>query len=383
MKTGLKLLTSCAIMLTLTSCGEEEIVYEESLYPVVETYLIPSGDTAPAFYSDVLTYTKENTGVLEGDEEEAEAEAAEGEEEAEPVELSKAEQKEADAEAKRLEAAREILLAEQTREFNKLNSVRIVSMQDPTETNATAVAEAEAEHLLAIGGEEGATAENLSSTEGEEDLSYLEDVELLPFVYTYDVSTTGSTGGEATASYVAHMQSSGFKIIDPFHPVENEYYEMLDPDFTQRSGTLALAKKASGDQKIFMIIVDWNPVGAVVTVYEEEGTLWIPPKKDSTAAKSSLSVSDAVNFFETRTPDSLGLDGNDMSEFSVYSSEAIVIMNGVSYRQFTITKNPVDGGGSAFGGTYLMDSEGNTLVLDRVTGTVSPLQVPNVYDTLN
>lgn len=398
MKKGLSLLTSLAMILSLTACGddgEEEIVYEESPFPVPAEYTIPSGDTAPAFYSNVLTEVAEWTVTLEGEEIYNEnGELIDIPDEGTSLgidteDLSKAEKKAIEAEEALLQAAYDLLDADLTREKNKLSSIQLVKIGDPTEKNALLVSEATEAYNLAVGEggaeaeeTEGATEENLSTVEVDPLEALIAELDYEPFVYTYDVTTTGSTGGQATAYYVEYMQKQGYKIIDPFHPVNNEYYEMLTPDFTQRAGTVALAKKASGTDKIFMIMVDWNYYGSVVLVYEEEGTLWIAPKK-STQAKTSITINEAVNYLETRTPSQLGLDGTSMEEYSVFTSEGLVIVNGVTYRQFTITKNPVNGNGSVFGGNYLIDTEGNTYAINQLTGTITPLQLTNIFDTLN
>lgn len=385
MKSVAKMLVSASLLLTLVSCGgEDEIVYEPSPYDIPTVYTLDSGDTAPAYYSNMMTYAQENATVTSLNEEGEEGEdggasaenlSADGEdaEEVDEDNLSKEEKKALAEEEKRVAAAIALLQEERTRELAKLTSIRLVSLLDPTEMNAASIEEARLAYLEANGlSEESATDE-----EGVEDLTYMDDVAISPFFYTYDVSSTGKAGGQVTSDYVSHMQSSGFKIIDPFHPVNNEYYEMLTPDFTQRAGTVALAKKASGVEKIFMVIVDWHYTGAAVTVYEEEGTLWIAPVK-STGSQGSLSINDVVGFLETRRPSDLGLDGSSMAEYNVFTSEGIVMVNGVTYRKFIISGK----GTGAYGGTYLVDAEGNTFVVDDVNNTVSPLKISNIYDTL-
>lgn len=407
MKSVVKLLTSSFLLLGLVACGgEEEIVYEESPHDILAVYTLMSGDTAPAYYSNILAYTAETATVeaqIAGDTGEEEEEEPEEDIDldnlAVPVPLSKDEekalekaQKELDKlleeEQKRLDAATEILQAERDREYAKIDSIRVIGMQDNSESYTEQVQEAKDAYLELYGGGDDAitatiTEKLTAKEEAGEELPYMTGIETPVFTYTYDVTTTGKTGSQVTGDYVSYMQSSGFKIIDAFHPVNNEYYEMLTPDFTQRAGTVALGKKASGTEKIFMILVDWYTTGATVTVYEEDGTLWIAPKKD-TATKSSLSINDVVSFFETRTPSQLGLEGSSMDEYSVYTFEGIVMINGVSYRQFNITRNAgIDGTGAGYGGNYLVDGDGNTFLIDKVTGTVSPLKLTNVFDTLN
>lgn len=391
MKKGISLLTCCALMLSLVSCGdaEEEIVYEESLHPLVPTYTLETGETAPAFYSNVFSYITANsivelTEIMEPGEVVVEVDTET---------MSKDEIKAYEAEQDRLEAARELKQLERDREMAKLGSVRMVSFFDASIPNAERVAAAteahEAELALIAEAEavNGPSEENLSNTEGEEggtsssaaeveDLSYLDDIVYDPYVYTYDISTTGKTGNQAAQEYIVYLQSSGYKVVDIFHPVNGEHYEMMDPDFTQRAGTAALAKKGSGVDKLAILIVDWHYNGVVVTMYQEDGTLWIAPKVE--AKPDTLTVSDAKNFLESRHPSQLGLEGDSMMDYFVLSSEALVYINSVAYREFSVVGPTGD-----FGGNFLIDSDGNTFRFNKMAGTIEPLTtVPNIFDTL-
>lgn len=399
MKTGVKLLLSTSLLLSLVSCGdaEEVITYEDSPIEVPLEYVLSEKDTAPAFYADMFAYAEANVVP--------EPEAADPD--AAAVELTKEQEAEKKEEDARLAAANELLQKELDAENNQIRSIQLVKAYDPTEANAAAIDEATQEHeaQLAAAAEvspapdpEGTVEAPLSNeTELEDgaevatpavtttpvdDDSYLDDVTQEAFVYTYDISSTGKSGGQVTGSYIDYMTSSGFKIIDSFHPVNDEYYEMLTPDFTQRAGTVSIAKKASGTDRLFLIVVDWNYHGAVVTVDFRDGTLWVAPKVDSAASKGALSISDAVNYLQTRNPTDLGLSGVSMNDYNVYTSEGVVMINGVSYREFTVTGKATETNGNTYGGRYLISAEGNVFTVDHTTGTAFPLNITNVYDTL-
>lgn len=403
MKTAIKHCLAALLLSGLVACGgEEEITYEPTPFDLPAEYVLTEEDTAPAFYSSVMDYVAES--VIQPVEE-----VEEVDEDAPPIILTKEEEKAAEAEAEMKAAAWEAELAEITVANNKLMSIRLVSLFDPSESNATALTEAQAaidEAALAAaeadaearaaaqeagepvgGSEDGVTEAPLSSeteeVEEEEPASLLDTVPQDAYIYTYDTSTTGKTGGQATAEYVTHMQGNGFKIIDAFHPVEGEYYEMVTPDFTQRAGTVAMARNLSVAGRLFMVLIDWNQNGAVVTVYSEPGTLWIAPKVKPAASKGALSIEDAVTFLGSRDPSDLGLTGTSMTEYSIYTAEGLLMINGQAYRQFNIAKKSTTGGGNEYAGSYLIESEGNTFKMDQVTGTVIPLQITNVYDTLD
>lgn len=387
MKTGVKLLTSCLLLMSLSACGdgEEEIVYEESPIPVPLEYALSADDTAPALYTDIFTYITENvvppieaTVIPEG------------------VELTKEEEKYLEEEEEKITAANELLQSELDKENAKLNSIRVVSAVDPTEANAAAIADATAlyeeekaariaEEFTVIP-EEGATEEQLSAeaepVEEVEDLSYLYEVEQDSFMYNYDVSTTGFTGGQVTGSYVSLMTSSGFKVINAYHPVGIEYYEMLTPDFTQRAGTVSLAKMATGTDRLMLITIDWHYFGATVSVEYIDGTLWVAPKKPAAQSKGSLSISDAVGFLGSRNPSDLGLSGASMTDYNIYTSEGLVMLSGEPYREFIITGKATGGNGSTYGGTYLINANGDTFSVEP-NGSVVPMNITNVFDTLS
>ncbi len=412
MKSALKIFASAMLLSALVGCGEveEEIVYDPSPYDLPSEYKLSDSDTAPVFFADVFSYIESNVVPVE----ESTAEETEVQ-----VELSKEEEKALEEEEKRLEAAQELLAKELERENNKLGSIQLVAVHDPTESNNELLAEAllEYEELKAsvvpaptVSSEEestpeGEVTEEQLSNEGEvsleptvdsapveetqqatvttglvDEATYLQAVELAPYVYNYDISTTGYTGGQATANYVDTMLSSRFKIIDAFHPVNDEYYEMLTPDFTQRAGTVTMAKMASGTARLMFVTVDWNYYGATVTVEYRDGTLWVAPVVKATSG--TLSIADAVAFLETRNPADLGLSGNSMTDYNVYTSEGLVMINGVSYRQFTVSGRATDGNGATYGGTYLINAEGLTFSVNQVTGAVTPLNIVNVYDTM-
>lgn len=395
MKKGAKLLASCLLILTLSACGDEEevIVYEESPFDVPLEYSL-GDDTAPAFYTDVFTYIAENV-----------APPIETTEIPEGKELTKEEEKYLEEEEEKLTAANELLQAELDKENNRLGSIRLVWSLDPTEENAEAIAArmeiyeeekaaaaaaaAEAYQIIPdeteeqLSGDEEGTLTTTVVVEEEEDFSFLQEVEQTGYVYNYDLTTTGYSGGQATGGYANLMISSGFKIIDPFHPVGIEYYSMLTPDFTQRAGTVALAKTASGIDRLILVVVDWSYYGATVSVEYIDGKLWIPPKVSPAASKGSLSISDVVGFLSERSPSELGLSGNTMDEYNIYTSEGLVILNGETYRQFNVNGKPIDGNGSTYGGTYLVNADGDTFTVDEYHGTVIPLNITNVFDTLN
>lgn len=390
MKRGVSILTSTLLLLSLTACGdgEDEIVYEESPIDLITEYSLGGGDDkAPAFYSDVFAYVAENILPVETVDPNAPV-----------IELTKEEEKAAKAEAKKLEEANELLQKELDKENNRLSSIRLVAVQDPTEANQAVIDEATLAYeewlieqpiptVATPEPSEGETEEPLSS-ETEvvalptlEESGFLDDLEQASYSYTYDVSTTGYTGGQSTAGYVDYLTKSGFKIIDSFHPVNQEYYEMLTPDFTQRAGTVSLAKRASGTGRLMLLVVDWHYYGATVTVSYVDGTLWVAPPANNTS-RGSLSISDAVEFLEKCNPVELGLVGNTMDDYNIYTSEGLVIINGVSFRQFNISGKAHDGNGNTFAGSYLINADGNTYSVDQITGAVIPLNVANVFDAL-
>ncbi|MFI3254329.1 MAG: hypothetical protein R3Y63_08355 [Eubacteriales bacterium] len=402
MKSGMKMLLTTTLLLSLVSCGETEevIVYEPSPYDLPVSYTLSESDTAPVFFADVFSYIEKNVLPV-----------PEVDPYADMVELTKEEEKAKAAEQELIDAENELLQKELDAENAKLASIRLVSIFDPSENNALVLADAlieYEEYVIATLPSMPAATETETEGESEEQLSnegeatlsptvdetpvetvtiidemtFLQDYELESFVYTYDVTSTGYTGGQATAGYVSFMNSSGFKVIDSFHPVDGEHYEMLTPDFTQRAGTVCLGKKASGTERLMLITVDWNYNGAVVTVEYRDGTIWVAPPSNNNS-KGSLSIDDAVAFLSSRSPSELGLSGTTMDSYNVYTAEGLVLINGVSYRKFNITQKSENGNGNVFAGSFLINADGVTFSVDQTTGAVYPMDIINVFDTMS
>ncbi len=400
MKSGKKLLSSVLALSLLVACGgdeEEVIVYPDSPFELPLTYALSEDDTAPVFYQDVFDYITNNVvPAIETT--------------AEDVVLSKDEEKALEAETERLQAANDLLAIELEKENARLGSIILVSVTDPSEKNNDALAAASEEYAEMIANvpsspdmeqseeesEEGETEKPLSNTTetsvdisslgvvAMDEITYLQKAEILPFIYTYDLATTGVSGGEATAGYAKTMASSGFKVVDAFHPMDDEYYELLDLDYTQRAGTVTFAKKATGTDRLLMVTVDWHSFGATVTVEYRDGTIWVaPPSTDSgSTSRGSLTISDAVEFLESSNPTDLGLSGTSMESYNIYTAEALVMIDGVSYRQFNVSEKAADGNGNVFAGSYLINSDGDTYRVDPVSGAVYPTAM-NVFDYMD
>ncbi|MFI3250910.1 MAG: hypothetical protein R3Y07_08105, partial [Eubacteriales bacterium] len=341
----LKLLLSSLCLLTLASCGgdaEEEIVYQEGPIEMPSEYVLTADDTAPAFYVDVLNGVLANSIYVPEEEEVFEEilldEETLTDEEKALLEAHAAILAEEAAAAAAIKAAESALAQEELTLYNnRISSIMLVSFIDPTEKNEAALAEAQAERQALVDeaiqakakadklaeaaakvaekNGETVTEEQLSSEEEEipiEDQFPPATVKFAPYCYTYDLIQVGESGGKVTGEYIELLKGFGFTVVDGFHPIDGVFYEMLSPDYTQRAGTVVVAKKMSWDGQLFVIMVDWTATGAVVSVYNETGTIYIPPIKkveDENASTSggSLSIQDALNFITNRNPSDLGL----------------------------------------------------------------------------
>lgn len=411
-----KFMLSSACLVALVGCGggEEEIVYEPSPLELPTEYILTENDKAPAFYADVLNGVLANSIYIPEEDEVFEERPID--EESLTSEEKALLEKHASILAEEAAIAADIKAAETaaaqdelTKYNNRISSILLVSAYDPSEKNADLIAEAEAVRAaeLEAAAKEQAKQDKLDEAaakvaekngevvtqSNEELLSNEEEIKeeelppvtaaLEPHRYTYATNQTGETGGKVTGGYADILLQSGFTIVDIFHPIDGVYYEMLSPDYTQRAGSVAFAKKMSWDGELFFISVDWTATGAEVVVSTDSGSIYIPPAKkeeeESASSGGSLSIQDALNYLNSCNPADLGLAGNSMNDYKIYTLEGLVMVDSVPYRQFDVYSS-ANGTSNTHVGSYLFSNDGVVLEVDG--SIVRPLNIANVHDVL-
>lgn len=71
-------------------------------------------------------------------------------------------------------------------------------------------------------------------------------------------------------------------------------------------------------------------------------------------AQDPISVSDAVNFMQTLSPQLLGLPGNSMAQYKVYPSMSVVLVDGMECSELSVYSQGKESGTNDIEGIYLL-----------------------------
>ena len=237
----------------------------------------------------------------------------------------------------------------------------------------------------------------------EEDVQGVKD---LTQVYRYSgLEDAGAT----EKTYVDQLTSSenGFSVVDA------NFVRTEQPDFTQESGTVRLARrleveeeaseepkeeeepekdeesaedkkseedessekngeseqdedsqqaetaKATPKKLLVTVQIDWRAGNCVVTVDQKEGSITSPPKKTgSSGGAKTMTLSAAVDHFKSISPASLGLSGASMEEYHIQSQDGVVMVDGEPCMQLRVySDNNVERTNELMG-NFLMTSDG-------------------------
>jgi len=97
--------------------------------------------------------------------------------------------------------------------------------------------------------------------------------------------------------------------------------------------------------------------------------------KEEAQELDSMTMAESINYMETLSPKSLGLEGNSMDEYEVLPKVGTVLVDGVPCTEVFVYRQDEKTGTNVFQGTYLLDRRGTALyALDPEAGIVTPLQ---------
>lgn len=157
-----------------------------------------------------------------------------------------------------------------------------------------------------------------------------------------------------------------------FTPIDDQNQELAEePNLETLTGSMILAKKLESDtKKLFRVVVDWSEYALAIQVGEAEGRILPPPepvKEDSDSSGTGTGVSgpashptsmaEQVDYFTTLDPAKLGLDGSDMSAYTVYPQQGRVLVDGISCREIMVYQEDARSGENVYMGTYFLSSD--------------------------
>lgn len=203
-------------------------------------------------------------------------------------------------------------------------------------------------------------------------------------VVTYTYSGLSSAGTTAQ-DYAAQLRDaeSGFSIVN------EEYVKSDAPDFTQPEGEVLLAKNlestaAEGgeteaspppaEDMVLYVRVSWSEGTCVVAADEAPGKVTAPPP--TPAPPPGMSMMEAEDYFKSLSPADLGLPGESMEDFSIYTMSGAVLVDGNPCVRMNVYSNDNPQHTNELVGCFLMNGNGTHLYrLDTATNTVEELDI--------
>ena len=210
-------------------------------------------------------------------------------------------------------------------------------------------------------------------------------------VVTYTYSGLSSAGTTAQ-DYAGQLRGSesGFSIVD------EEYVKTDAPDFTQPEGEVLLAKnlesaaapEGGGEDKegegeasappaedmVLYVRVSWSEGTCVVSADEAPGKVTAPPP--TLAPPPGMSMMEAEDYFKSLSPADLGLPGESMEDFSIYTMSGAVLVDGNPCVRMNVYSNDNPQHTNELVGCFLMNGNGTHLYrLDTATNTVEELDI--------
>ncbi len=162
------------------------------------------------------------------------------------------------------------------------------------------------------------------------------------------------------AEYIGVLRGGeqGFNVTDQ----ENR---MLadEPELETLTGTVLLEKMsavepAEGEsKKIFQVVVAWSEFALAIQVSHQEGTILPPLEEETEEPAQPKALTEQLEYFNGLNPEKLGLEGDDMHDYTVYPKTGWVLVDSFSCRELNIYLEDALDGTNVFMGTFYLSSD--------------------------
>lgn len=181
-------------------------------------------------------------------------------------------------------------------------------------------------------------------------------------LYTYEEL---AAGGDAVRQYMEALagEDGDFQIVDETGLVTDP------PDYAAETGSVAAARAASEDGKILRLDIEWSATGCQITLTRPEGEV-----TTGTMDVEPMTFTEVADYVKTLSPAKLGLEGTDMSGYSVYPTDGACMVDGNLCVKLYIYHTPVQGEPNAEASTYLISGD-KAHLYKLVDGEVQELEM--------
>jgi hypothetical protein len=191
-------------------------------------------------------------------------------------------------------------------------------------------------------------------------------------LYTY---TNLASSGEAAEQYVDQLttEEPPFSVVDATCTPTNTL-----PDFEAEEGEVFLARNSADGESINLITLAWNAENECkVTVNAVSGQIKEVEVQEDASGSTGMTLPAAVSYFNSLSPQALGLAGESMAEYNIYALDGTVMVNGEPCLHLKVCSNPdPDNKANYISGDYLMSGDEQRIYsLDVANGTVTELNL--------
>ena len=158
--------------------------------------------------------------------------------------------------------------------------------------------------------------------------------------------------------------------------VNDNFEEVEMPDFSAETGSAHLARATGKGDEIISLRAEWAPTRCAITVGLAHGAIKeLPPKENNSVYTNPyltpMTELEAIDYVASLEPGQLGLEGESMEEYSVYSMTGSVMINDEPCMQIRVFSKDNPAGTNAVEATFLIDGVGNLYRIEESTGEVS------------
>lgn len=156
-------------------------------------------------------------------------------------------------------------------------------------------------------------------------------------------------------------ESVGFIIVD------DDFYKYEAPDFTKTEGSVRLAKEA-GDGLISSVVISWTAEDCTVELESVPGVISDIPE--------GMTLNEAFEYIKSLPPSALGLSGESMNEYQVYTESGTVLVGNRACMQISVHSRDNPQNTNKVSSYYLLSSDGRHIYrLDKATGEIEELDI--------
>ena len=136
-----------------------------------------------------------------------------------------------------------------------------------------------------------------------------------------------------------------------------------EPELETLTGTVILEKMsavepAEGEsKKIFQVVVAWSEFALAIQVSHQEGTILPPLEEETEEPTQPKALTEQLEYFNGLNPEKLGLEGDDMHDYTVYPQTGWVLVDSFSCRELNIYLEDALDGTNVFMGTFYLSSD--------------------------